>query len=1110
MLNIVKTYSDNPFVDELVYYVKLLATNCVIKNEQDALNEETLESSRAADVYIACVENRAIFELLDFPSEVLIKTGISGDLYEDCLKDKNAIPDNLREKAIKNAMKYTIDNYVELNEYYRMIMGLPRLGFSGVYLLSTDVPENLDINFSLPIHKLSETELYILETEGIMDEIINRYPQHKYLRYINKHISAYDARKALQFQLIHLPQIDSDIIRDKFRLKFDVNRDYTLRTIYSEAFKYDSQYYDNLMIIFILLMTMIDLLAEVQEHIARRDVIDARCIQFIFDSFGIPYYSEIPLKYQTAMLKNLHTLLKYKSSYKCMVDICSLFGFDDVNVFKYFLLKDRNLDENGEYQFNYKKEYKITKGQEITLSREVAIVSSGSSVIKIPFPFDEFIEKGNALKIKLDGTLLNEGTQYRIINTDELYFVDPNLLKPGSQIEFNFYYNESSVDNTPITSLLDYGVRTSTSKCEIEYDGQTKFDIKLPYENYEFTMRLVIGSLWINPDQYIIEIEKDIAHITFIEEPYWSKSGRDIVALFVYSDSKLFSIKSKVTSIKNGGISQNTLMVPEPYENYCACGNNFYIDIAGTYISKSRYGVGNSGSNVNALLFLDSADMVKANRDIVFNLFYTEFEDVELESEIKTITAEEYGQTTFPLDFPFENYIRDGYQIYVKYANTMLKDFQFEVLKDNLVIKDESMGLPKGSSLTVIYVYPKNREKDKMHVEALQAEKDFQQTFTIPFPFKRFLVRKNFFYITINGAIVDSNKYEINGDELFIYNIADTPKKGEDVIFFFFYREHNKYNIVVAESSTEAKEDGQKEFAIDFPFFDYTYTGHGMFVTIGSVLLDESRYSIEGNTLVIKDDTYIEKGRSIMFTFIYHSIFESFVKYIDTSSQTYDIADNNDDNSLLVPYPFENYLEQGNEMIVTVGNHSLEPREYDLFDDYIIFPDMESILKYGNTIKFDFIYNAQISEEVLVDDNEKNYELKFVKVPLASDIDSYLKNRNNFLNYDNITYGDPLWDGEYDHEEIKRQILDKEFSYARTKYISLDTVFNLTNICFDMPYFFNMIFDDVLIEERLKLSVPVLNETKDFKMNDIFVYLIAMTYLYNGLEDDIMDTTGLY
>ena len=53
-----------------------------------------------------------------------------------------------------------------------------------------------------------------------------------------------------------------------------------------------------------------------------------------------------------------------------------------------------------------------------------------------------------------------------------------------------------------------------------------------------------------------------------------------------------------------------------------------------------------------------------------------------------------------------------------------------------------------------------------------------------------------------------------------------------------------------------------------------------------------------------------------------------------------------------------------------------------------------------------------------------------------------------------------------------------------------------------------MIFDDVLIEERLKLPVPVLNETKEFKMNDIFVYLIAMTYLYNGLEDDIIDTTG--
>ena len=355
MADIVKTYSSNPFVDELVYYVKLLAMNCVIKNEHDALQKETVESARRSDIYIACVENRAIFELLDFPSEVLIKTGIKGDLYYDCIKDKTAIPKELRGKAIRIATQYTIDNYKELNEYYRMITGQPPLNFEGVCLEEYDIPVGFSMSTTTPIHLFSETDLQVLENRGILQDIINRNPDYPYLKYINKNISIYEARKAMNFQIIHLPQIDSDIVRDKFKLKYDVNRDFTLRTIYSEAFKYDSDYYDNVMIVFILLQTMVDILSEIQEHIARRDVLDARCIQFIFESFGVPYFEEIPLKYQVAMLKNLHTLIKYKSSYKCMVDICSLFGFDDAAVFRYFLLKDRNLDENGEYQFNYKK-----------------------------------------------------------------------------------------------------------------------------------------------------------------------------------------------------------------------------------------------------------------------------------------------------------------------------------------------------------------------------------------------------------------------------------------------------------------------------------------------------------------------------------------------------------------------------------------------------------------------------------------------------------------------------------------------------------------------------------------------------------------------------------
>ena len=102
--------------------------------------------------------------------------------------------------------------------------------------------------------------------------------------------------------------------------------------------------------IFILVNTIMDLLSGISDMLINRKVFDARCIKYLFESYGIPYYSEIPIKYQQAMLKNRNMLLKYKSSTRNMVDICSLFGFSDIKVFGYYMLKEHVVDGYyGEY-----------------------------------------------------------------------------------------------------------------------------------------------------------------------------------------------------------------------------------------------------------------------------------------------------------------------------------------------------------------------------------------------------------------------------------------------------------------------------------------------------------------------------------------------------------------------------------------------------------------------------------------------------------------------------------------------------------------------------------------------------------------------------------------
>ena len=166
------------------------------------------------------------------------------------------------------------------------------------------------------------------------------------------------------------------------------------------------------------------------------------------------------------------------------------------------------------------------------------------------------------------------------------------------------------------------------------------------------------------------------------------------------------------------------------------------------------------------------------------------------------------------------------------------------------------------------------------------------------------------------------------------------------------------------------------------------------------------------------------------------------------------------------------------------------------------------IKKYGSNIRFEFHYSRLTEETVLVDDDARNYELKFVKVPLVDDIDTYIKNKSNYVDYDQLTIGDPLWDGEYLHEEIKKKILETEFSYTRTKYISIDNIEDMTRNMFDMPYFFNMFFDDVKLEDRLFLEIPYIKLNKNFRLNDTFVFMVVMAFEYNNLDDTIMDSMG--
>lgn len=420
-----KVYTENPYVDEMVYYTKLLAAGTTLKMQDEADRNETVESLRNSELFISCMEGTVIFELLPFVTrEALNSVGIVDEIsVNECIKNKYNIPLDRRDKILKYMSSYFINNYEEINPYYRSLHGLPPKGRED-YVEDWIPPIDIAIDLSKPVHEMSNAEIAILESYGVIYDMIQEDPVgRQYMYHLgSKKIDYYTARRANRFDPLYIPKIDSESIFKMYKDKLDANKFYVLRTVYSEAFKYNSDYYDNFIAVLIIVITMIDIISRVQEFVVRKEIFDIRSVQYIFESNGVPFFEEIPLRYQISMVKNLHTLLKYKSTAKCMVNICSLFGFDNIQIFKYYLLRDRTVDlSTGEYVYELDDE-----GKEI-LEKEYEL-----KFLKLPLEDD------------IDDYIRNPSSY---LDYDEITMSDPTwdggldheeIMKAVLEEEFNF------------------------------------------------------------------------------------------------------------------------------------------------------------------------------------------------------------------------------------------------------------------------------------------------------------------------------------------------------------------------------------------------------------------------------------------------------------------------------------------------------------------------------------------------------------------------------------------------------------------------------------------------------------------------------------------------
>ncbi len=347
-----KLYTDDPLLDELVFNAKLMINGIILKDSDEADSFETEESLKLSDLYVAITGGNRRFTMFQYDEVILSELGVFTQeeitLYAF---DNNQIPYDYREALTNLACDQFLENYVEYNNYYRMLNGLPDYGYPEYYVDESTIPEDKKkfFDFSIPLSQFKAYQITILDKLGLLSQIQNDNPTLKYLLHLGaKKIDIYKARTAQRFELLYLPDAE-EIVSNRFKELLEKNRMIYTKRHYSNAYKFNSDYYDKFFIIMIIAESVANLIVEIPEWYIRRDVFDVRTIEFILESNGVKYFESIPLKYQVSLIRVLNKIIKYKSSSKNIYDLASIFDFDDIQVFKYYLVKNRKTDSKGDY-----------------------------------------------------------------------------------------------------------------------------------------------------------------------------------------------------------------------------------------------------------------------------------------------------------------------------------------------------------------------------------------------------------------------------------------------------------------------------------------------------------------------------------------------------------------------------------------------------------------------------------------------------------------------------------------------------------------------------------------------------------------------------------------
>ena len=219
-----------------------LMHNLIVKQQKRAYDNETEESARAyQEYYHAFMKFDKLSDYI-YWTEDEIRTAFPSSSEDDIkilAKDNNV-------KEVYNQGHFTeyeiqrlldakrasiITNYVEKNEYYRMLIGLPTL----------EEMNSRDFVYheGTPLHELDYTTKLRLRRNGTFDQYFND-TQKQYIRFIGREIDLITARESEEFELLSNSKDRAD--HEMYAICYNKEREIWMRTFYNEYLMWNTYF----------------------------------------------------------------------------------------------------------------------------------------------------------------------------------------------------------------------------------------------------------------------------------------------------------------------------------------------------------------------------------------------------------------------------------------------------------------------------------------------------------------------------------------------------------------------------------------------------------------------------------------------------------------------------------------------------------------------------------------------------------------------------------------------------------------------------------------------------------------------------------------------------